>query len=160
MSNLAIVALRIIVVLIGAGALFAQFRIVPAIGFGIAGDAELPSVGLPYTVAGIAVIACVEAILVAVWMLLSMVRRDAIFTERAFRWVDVIIGAAAVATSIALALGIHCYFVVEPILDAPGLILMSLIATVLGTAFVLLMLVMRGLLRTATSLQAELTEVV
>jgi hypothetical protein len=160
MSALAILALRAFIVLVALGALLAQIVVVPTIGAGVVGDAELPELSVPYSVAGIALVACVQVALLGIWALLSMVRRDAIFADRAFRWVDVIIGAGTVATALTLALAVHLYFVVEPILDAPGLIAITLGGTICGGAFVLLMVVMRGLLRRATSFRSELDEVV
>src|SRR6478609_6349911 len=125
MSQLAILALRILLVLVTVGLLFAQIVVIPiaTLEFGEAfGSRE---VGTFYTVIGIASIVCVEVALVAIWMLLSMVRRGAIFSERAFRWVDVIIGAGLAATVLAIAGAVHMYFVVEPRLDAPGLIVLA-----------------------------------
>jgi hypothetical protein len=160
MSTLAILGLRALILLIAAGAVLTQIFIVPVVGTGIADDAELPELGVPYAIIGVVIVACVEVALFAIWVLLSMVRKDAIFSERAFRWVDVIIGAAVVATALSLALAVHIYYVVNPILDAPGLVAITLGTAILGAAFVLLMIVMRGLLRSATTLQSELAEVV
>ena len=69
-----------------------------------------------YSVLGIAAVACVEVVLASLWMLLSMVRRGAIFDERAFRWVGVISVAGLVAAVIVAALCVH----VGEIDDAPG----------------------------------------
>lgn len=160
MSFVTILALRALIILLGLGALLGQIRVLPVFGFGIAADAELPALGVPYTVVGIAIAACFQVALVAVWVLLSMVRRDAIFSEHAFRWVDVITAVGAVATILLLGLAAHLYYVVNPILDAPGLIAITGGAALFGAAFVLLMVVMRGLLRAATTLQSELAEVV
>jgi hypothetical protein len=116
--------------------------------------------GVLYAIAGILTVLCVQIALVAVWVLLSMVRKGAIFSDRAFRWVDVIIAVAGLATLLTLAVGIHLYYVVNPILDAPGMVAIAVALTILGSAFVLLMFVMRGLLRSATSMHSELAEVV
>ena len=48
----------------------------------------------------------------------------------------------------------------EPPLDAPGLTAFALGGVICAAAFVLLMIVMRGLLRSATGLRSELAEVV
>lgn len=160
MSRLAVLALRILLVLVVIGLLFAQIVVIPiaSLEFGEAFGSS--AVGLFYTVVGIASVVCVEIALAAIWVLLSMVNRDAIFSPRAFRWVDVIIGAGVAATALAIAVAVHMYVVLEPRLDAPGLIVLAGTAVLGATSFVALMVVMRGLLRSATNLRGELAEVV
>ena len=160
MSRLAIVALRILLVLVIVGLVCAQVIIIPIASreFGEAFGSE--AVGIFYTVVGVAFVVCVEVALVAIWLLLSMVSRDAIFSSRAFRWVDVIIGAGLVATALAIAVAVHMYLVIEPRLDAPGLIVLAGTGVLGAASFVALMIVMRGLLRSATAMQGELAEVV
>jgi hypothetical protein len=160
MSRLAILALRILLVLVVIGLLFAQIVVIPIVGLEFGEDFGSTGVGVFYTVVGIASVVCVEVALVAIWVLLSMVQRGAIFGERAFRWVDVIIGAGLAATALAIVGAVHMYFVVEPRLDAPGLIVLAGTAVLGAASFVALMVVMRGLLRSATNLQGELAEVV
>jgi len=58
-------------------------------------------------VLGIAALACVEVVLASRWVLHSMVRRGAIFDERAFRWVGVISVAGLVAAVIVAALCVY-----------------------------------------------------
>ncbi|BDI23688.1 DUF2975 domain-containing protein [Herbiconiux sp. L3-i23] len=160
MSRLVIAGLRVLVVSIVFGILVVQVFAIPAIGRGVTSDAGLDEFGVAYAVAGIGVGVCLQVALVAVWALLSRVRRDAIFTDGAFRWVDVIIWSGVVATVLLTAVAAHIVLVVEPRLDAPGLIVIIGGAVILAAAFVLLMVVMRGLLRSATNLRDELAEVV
>lgn len=164
MSRLVILALRAIVILIGLGVLFGQLLLVPAFGGVLAesvlAERDVHSAPVPYVVLLVAMGACVQAALVALWVLLSMVRRDAIFSARAFRWVDVIIVAVLAATLLMLALALHWYFVVEPRLDAPGIVLVQGALVLGGVTMLLLMVVMRGLLSRATELRSELAEVV
>ncbi len=105
-------------------------------------------------------VACAQVVLVAVWVLLSMVRRGSIFSVRAFRWVDVIIGAGVAAVVVSSTIAGHLYLVVEPRLDAPGIIVLAGTVVLATAAFAALMVVMRSLLRSATELQSELAEVV
>jgi hypothetical protein len=116
----------------------------------------VPFLAVPYSVLGIAALACVEVVLASLWVLLSMVRRGAIFDERAFRWVGVISVAGLVAAVIVAALCAH----VGEIDDAPGLVLIGGGVAIGGAAFALLMVVMRGLSRSATMLKRELDDVV
>ncbi len=154
-----ILALRLLILLMVIGAILMQVFGVPFIAHNIERGTHLP-LAIPYGIAGAVVILCGEIALVAVWMLLSMVSRDAIFTDRAFRWVDLILVVGVVGTVLVFALGVHCYFVVNPLLDAPGLVAIAAAGSVAGAAAVLLVFVMRGLLRKATDLRAELDEVV
>lgn len=155
MSRLVILALRALLILISLGALGGQIVIVVVIATHIAGP-EVLVLAVAYSVLGVAAIACVQVALVALWVLLSMVRRGAIFDERAFRWVDVISVAGLVAAVLVAALCAHA----GEIDDAPGLVLIGLGVGIGGVAFALLMVVMRGLLRNATVLRRELDEVV
>ncbi|MFD5912358.1 DUF2975 domain-containing protein [Streptomyces massasporeus] len=118
----------------------------------------------PYAAVAIAGVVCVQVALIAVWMLLTMVQRDAIFTPRAFRWVDVVIGASAVATALALGTAGHLAVAEIPSpgdgMDVESALAAATAAVAVGTAFAMLMVVMRSLLRKATSLQSEMAAVV
>ncbi len=99
---------------------------------------------------------CAEAVVVATWKLLSLVRRDRIFSEAAFTWVNLIltaIGAAwVVLTGFFLWVGLGA--------DDPGVPLL-LFLLVVGVAVVgLLILVMRALLRQATTFRTDLEAVI
>lgn len=155
MGPLVILALRALLILIALGALGGQIVIVVVIATHIAGP-EVLVLAVAYSVLGVAAIACVQVALVALWVLLSKVRRGAIFDERAFRWVDVISVAGLIAAVLVAALCAHA----GEIDDAPGLVLIGLGVGIGGVAFALLMVVMRGLLRNATVLRRELDEVV
>ncbi|MFI7504205.1 DUF2975 domain-containing protein [Streptomyces sp. NPDC049687] len=119
---------------------------------------------LPYVTAAIIGVACVQVVLGALWMLLGMIERDAIFSSRAFRWVDVIIGASVAATLLALGVTGHLAFADIPTPDGNMQVIGALGAAMLavgaGAAFAMLVVVMRGLLRKATDLQTEIAEVV
>jgi hypothetical protein len=160
MTRLSIVILRILVLFIALGALFAQVRLVPFIATGLTQDAGHPEAGLAYAAAGILAIVCGQIVLVALWVLLSHVRRGSIFTDSAFRWVDTMLFAGVACTFVLLLLAGHVALVVEPPLDAPGLTVIAGALVVGALTFVLLMTVMRGLLRSATVMQSELAEVV
>ena len=118
----------------------------------------------PYVTIAILAVLCVQVALFAVWMLLSMVERESVFTPRAFRWVDTIIGSASVATLLALGVAVHLA-VAEIPSPGDGMDVESALATAVagvgtGAAFVMLVVVLRGLLRKATDLQSEMAGVV
>ena len=152
-------ALRVVIVLILLIAFLGQVIVIPFIAHEFAvTDPELARLAVPYAAIAIAIVACVEVALIAVWILLSRVRRRAIFSESSFLWVDVVIGCGAIATVLTTALVIW-HQSVEQLGPPPFLIVLTCVA-VGGVAFVLLMLVMRGLLKQATALESELAEVV
>jgi hypothetical protein len=107
-------------------------------------------------------VACVQVMLVAGWMLLGMIDRDAIFSTKAFRWIDVIIGAALAGVLLSLAVTV-CFFVFDSGIDEMAFIgaMLGLASCIgAGSAFAMLMVIMRGLLRKATELKSEMAEVI
>src|SRR5664279_1925402 len=119
---------------------------------------EVAYLVVPYSVAAILFIGCGQVALLAVWRLLSLVDRRVIFTRRALRWVDVITACAAVATVLSAGVWIHMLGFVP---GGGGPMIYYLAACVAGgLAFVLLMVVMRGLLVSAIADRAELDEVI
>ena len=161
MSNLAILALRGLISITALVTLAVQFAVLfPVAANALAQEGDADTVDVPVAIIMFALALSLEAVLVALWALLSMVRRGGIFSDRAFRWVDVIIAAGVAATAMLAVLAGYLIVTVALPADAPGLILICGGLVVAGAAFVLLMLVMRGLLRSATALQSELAEVV
>ncbi len=119
---------------------------------------EVAYLALPYSIAGILVMACIEVALLAVSQLLSLVNSGVIFTGRALRWVDVITACAVVATVLSAGVLAHLLFFVR--LGGPGVLLGLAASLAGGLAFVLLMFVMRGLLDTAIADRSELDQVI
>ena len=119
---------------------------------------EVAYLVVPYSVAAILFIGCGQVALLAVWRLLSMVDGGVIFTRRALRWVDLITACAAVATVLSAGVLIHMLSFVP---GGGGPMIYFVAACVAGgLAFVLLMVVMRGLLESAIADRAELDGVV
>ncbi|MGW7261020.1 DUF2975 domain-containing protein [Streptomyces sp. NPDC054834] len=118
----------------------------------------------PYATVAIAGVACVQVALVAVWMLLTMVERDAIFTPRAFRWVDTVIGSSIVATLLAIGVTGHLALADIPSpgdgMDVVSALAAAIVGVGVGASFAMLIVVMRSLLLKATDLQTEMAEVV
>ncbi len=118
---------------------------------------ELAYLVVPYSAAGILAIACGQVALLVTWRLLTMIGRGAIFTRRALRWVDVITVCAAAATVLGAGPMVHLLFVV----GVGGPLILWLAAGLAGgVAFVLLMVVMRGLLESAIADRSELDGVI
>ena len=87
--------------------------------------------------------------------LLTLVQHDRIFSEGSLAWVDAIVWAIAVAW--ALLLGVF-YFAVS--WELPGLPAALLLMLVAGAVLGLLIVVMRALLRQATTLRADMDAVI
>lgn len=119
---------------------------------------EVAYLVVPYSVAAILFVGCGQVALLVVWRLLSMVSDGVIFTRRALRWVDVITACGAVGTVLSAGPMIHLLFVVG--VGGPGVVLGLAACLVGGLAFVLLMVVMRGLLESAIADRTELDEVI
>jgi hypothetical protein len=112
----------------------------------------------PYSVAGILFIGCGQVALFAVWRLLSLVDRRVIFTRGALRWVDIITAGAAVATVLTAGVLIQMLGFVP---GGGGPMVYYLAACLAGgLAFLLLMVVMRGLLESAIADRTELDAVI
>lgn len=165
MSRWAVLALRVVIVGVFAGLVAIQVIPLPALWRDV--PEEAPGM-LPLRWAllliGMAMVLCVQVALVCVWRLLTMTRKDTVFSTAAFRWVDVVIGAAVVEAGLWALLAV---LLAPGEAVPPGIVL--IVTTVGAAAFGigLVVLVMRMLLAkavaldsTATTLRAELDEVI
>ena len=101
-------------------------------------------------------ILCVQVVIVATWRLLTLVRDDRIFTPASLGWVDAIIWAIGAAWVVLVGIDI---FVLSQA-DDPGMPMLLLLLTTGLTVIGLLMIVMRALLRQATSLRTDMEAVI
>ncbi|MCK9901684.1 ABC transporter [Parafrankia colletiae] len=163
MGKLTVGALRAVLVVVLAGAVFVQAGMVWALVSG--SDPEDGSLPLtPLRVITILGMVSVQVVLLCIWRLVTMVRRGTVFSHAAFRYVDVVIGAIVAAALVWFAV---------TVLNAPGqrddpgvtVIMGGVGLAILGVA--LLVLVLRMLLAQAVArdveasqLQAELDEVI
>ena len=105
MGRLAIAALRTLLAVIMLGALVAQVWFFPTLAVELADSyPDLAWLHRPMLALVVLVILGAEVALVAVWRLLSMVEGDSVFSQQAFRWVDVITAAAIVDTVLVLTI--------------------------------------------------------
>ncbi len=159
MNRFFVLALRVLLVILFIGVTGAQAWFVPQVARDSAAMfSELAYLAVPYAALWVGVGLCAQTVFVAVWMLLSKIRRGVIFSDTAFVWVNAIIGAGVIATSLVFAFGFYHAAIVG--LGPPFLVIVLAGLGTLGIAFVLVMLVMRGLLRSAAALQGELEAVV
>ena len=151
MGNVTTWALRIVLVLVFAGAVFIQAVMVPLI-YLHESDGRVDAFGLGVVAILIAGVLCCQVVMVCVWRLVTLVRRGTVFSPASFRLVDVLIAAVAVASVLLFTLG----GLLAPGEDvAPGVVLLlgGFGLTVAGIALVLL--VMRALLAQAIATSAE-----
>ncbi|MCG5466080.1 DUF2975 domain-containing protein [Micromonospora sp. NPDC053740] len=110
----------------------------------------------PATVVAVFWVLCVQIVIVATWKLLSLVKSDRIFTEASLKWVDAIVWAIAAAWLVLVGVFLYVGFNA----DDPGLPLLLFLLTVGVSVLGLLMVVMRALLRQATTLRTDMEAVI
>lgn len=165
MSTLTILALRMVLVGALVGSFVVQVVMVPLIARDM-NDADQAVLELRPPLLAIIVLGIVtsQAVMVCLWRLLTMVRRGTVFSNAAFRYVDIIIGSVAAASFLMYGLGV----VLAPgEAVAPGVILLIGGAATVIAGIALVIVVMRSLLSQAVArdveaihLRAELDEVI
>ncbi len=159
MNQAAIVLSKVFVVLLMVAGVLLQAVILPVLAAESA--AQFPEVAFleaPILVLCVLFVLCGEVVLVCVWVLLSLVARDAIFSARAFTYVDVMIAALIVAPALAVAAAL--VMILSANVGPPGLLLLAFGVTLGCIALALVLVVMRGLLVKASEQESYLAEVV
>ena len=159
MDKVVVVGLRALLIGLGLGCILGQAVIIPVMASDLAREfPEVAFLQVPYTLVAVLIILCIEIAFVAVWRLLTMVAQEQIFAERAIPWVNTIVWAALVSTVLSVGCCMHLLFLINA--GGPGVLLLMVAALIGGLAFSLIMVVMRGLLVTATRMRSELDEVI
>ena len=109
----------------------------------------------PATVVTVFWVLCIQVVIVSTWKLLTLVKNDRIFTDASLVWVNAIVWAIAVWVMLVGVL-----FYVGFNADDPGLPLLLFLMSVGVTVLGLLMVVMRALLRQATTLRTDMEAVI
>lgn len=158
MPRTTITALKALIVALLALLLFCQVVVVPAVAAQSAVRyGEVAYLQLPGILVGVAFLICVQVVLVCVWRLLSLVREDSIFSERAFPDVDISLAAVGFAT---LLVFVALVTFLATGMSTASINLLCLLGIVVGLGLTLLIVVMRSLLRKASRLEHDLSEVV
>ncbi len=152
MGRTTITILRVIVALSLAGSLVVQLVIVPLLWLDLAGTATPARIGV--VVLAVLGVLTMQVFAVCVWRLLTLVRRGAVFSEAAFRDVDVIIGAVAAASAVALGFAV----LLRAGQAAPGVVGLVCGAALVLAGMALLVVVMRALLRQAIARETEVRQ--
>lgn len=133
MSRLTIGAVKAVLILAVAGGVVVQTAVIPTVWADL--REVSPAVRLTVVVACVGWIACMQLVAACVWRLLTMVSAGSVFSARAFRPVDVIIGAALVASVLTAVLAT----LLVPGDAAPGLvgIVYGLALAIAGVALII-----------------------
>ncbi|GLY23947.1 DUF2975 domain-containing protein [Micromonospora echinospora] len=110
----------------------------------------------PMTAVAVFWVLCVQVVIVATWKLLTLVKHDRIFSDVALRWVDAIVWAITAAWAVLVGVFLFVGFNASD----PGLPLLLFLMVVGVAALGLLMVVMRALLRQATTLRTDMEAVI
>ncbi|WP_447006768.1 DUF2975 domain-containing protein [Saccharothrix isguenensis] len=110
----------------------------------------------PLTAITVFWVLCVQVVVVATWRLLTLVKNDRIFSEASLVWVDAIVWAIAAAWLVFVGVFLWVGFNA----DDPGVPLMLFLMLIGLTVLGLLMVVMRALLRQATTLRSDMESVI
>lgn len=148
--------LRVLLALAFAALLLAQVRVLPATYDDWVRQSPESAHSPWLLVVAVLVLLCVQVVIVCTWKLLTMVKDDRIFSEASMGWVNVIVGAMAAAWFLLLGAFVH----VVGAGGSPGLSVALLLMLVAGAVLGLLMVVMRALLRQATSLRTDMEAVI
>ena len=157
-----VLPLRILLVIVFSALVAAQIWAVPAVLPELA-EPTLERTLMRWAMGAVAVLglACMQAVLVCTWKLLTMVTNDRIFSASSLPWVNGIVWAIAVGWLMLFGTFVcSYYFIVDEVSDDPVLPALLLVLLLIGAVVGLLMLVMRALLRQAMTLRADMEAVI
>ena len=119
-------------------------------------DPEHAYLRWPATAVTVFWVLCIQVVIVCTWKLLTLVKADRIFSDDAFVWVNGIVWAIGAAWAVLVVAFLYIGFNASD----PGLPLLLFLMVVGVTVLGLLMVVMRALLRQATSLRTDMEAVI
>ena len=157
-----VLPLRILLTIVFAALLAAQIWAVPALLPDLA-EPTLERSFMRWIMGAVAVLGlfCVQAVIVCTWKLLTLTTQDRIFSASALPWVNGIVWAIVAGWTMLLGtLVCAYYFIVDEVSDDPLLPALLLLLLLVGAVLGLLMVIMRALLRQATTLRADMEAVI
>ena len=119
-------------------------------------DPEHAYLRWPATAVTVFWVLCIQVVIVSTWKLLTFVKNDRIFSEASMAWVNAIIWAVVAAWVVLMGVFLYIGFNA----DDPGLPLLLFLMLTGVTVLGLLMVVMRALLRQATTLRTDMEAVI
>lgn len=156
-AHLAVIPLRVLLVFLFALLVLMQVMSLPGQFAHMAEKSpDLAHLRWPMLTVGVLVLLCVQVVIVCTWKLLTLVKDDRIFSDRSLMWVDTIVWAIAAAWTLLLGVLVYLGFT----WDDPALPLLMTLLLLFGGVLGLLILVMRALLRQATTLRTDMEAVI
>jgi hypothetical protein len=153
----AVVLLRVFLVLLFGVLVLFQVMSLPGQFAHMAQESpEMAHLRWPLTAITVFWVLCVQVVVVSTWKLLTLVKNDRIFSEASLRWVDAIVWAIAAAWVVFVGVFLWVGFNA----DDPGVPLMLFLMLIGLSVVGLLMVVMRALLRQATTLRDDMESVI
>ena len=163
MGKLAVLALRLVIGVVLAGSLFVQVWMVPLLSTDLEQAGAPEAARIAFLVIVVLGILCVQVVAICVWRLLTMVRRGTVFSNGAFKFVDIIFWAVSAAAVLVFSIAV----LLAPGDVAPGVVLLICGAALMVGGVALVIRVLRTLLAQAVArdveaagLRAELDEVI
>ena len=155
-THRAVAALRVFLLLMFGVLLLFQVMSLPGQFAHMARESpDMAYLRWPLTAVSVFWVLCVQVVIVSIWKLLTLVEEDRIFSEASMVWVDVIVWAIAAAWVVFVGVFLYVGFNA----DDPGLPLLLFLMVVGLAVLGLLMVVMRALLRQATTLRTDMEAV-
>jgi hypothetical protein len=156
-ANRAVAPLRVFLVLLfGILIMFQTFSLPGQFAHMAEESPDFAHLRWPATAVSVFWVLCVQVIIVATWKLLTLVKNDRIFSDAALAWVDGIVWA--IVAGWVVLVGVFLYVGFNA--DDPGLPLLLFLMVVGVAVLGLLMVVMRALLRQATTLRTDMEAVI
>jgi hypothetical protein len=153
----AVALLRVfLVVLFGVLVLFQVMSLPGQFAYMAQEDPEHAYLRWPATAVTVFWVLCIQLVIVCTWKLLTLVQNDRIFSEASLMWVNAIVWAILAAWVVLVGVFLYIGFNA----DDPGLPLLLFLMVIGVTALGLLMVVMRALLRQATTLRTDMEAVI
>jgi Protein of unknown function (DUF2975) len=153
----AVALLRVFLVLLfGILVLFQVMSLPGQFAYMAQEDPEHAYLRWPATAVTVFWVLCIQVVIVATWKLLTLVKNDHIFSEASMVWVNAIVGAIVAAWVVLVGVFLYVGFNA----DDPGLPLLLFLMVIGVTVLGLLMVVMRALLRQATTLRTDMEAVI
>jgi Protein of unknown function (DUF2975) len=153
----AVALLRIFLVLLfGVLVLFQVMSLPGQFAYMAQEDPEHAYLRWPATAVTVFWVLCIQVVIVSTWKLLTLVKNDRIFSEASMVWVNAIVGTIIAAWVVLLGVFLYIGFNAND----PGLPLLLFLMLIGVTVLGLLMVVMRALLRQATTLRTDMEAVI
>ena len=153
----AVALLRVfLVVLFGVLVLFQVMSLPGQFAYMAQEDPEHAYLRWPATAVTVFWVLCIQLVIVSTWKLLTLVQNDRIFSEASLMWVNAIVWAVLAAWVVLVGVFLYVGFNA----DDPGLPLLLFLMVIGVTVLGLLMVVMRALLRQATTLRTDMEAVI